>query len=88
MKRDTTLLPFDTSRECAAQQFAALKKMDISERAEMTFQLSDNLRSTIVSGIRHRHPDYNQEQVTKALLRLTLDGDLFEKVFPGCEIMP
>ena len=88
MKTDTTLLPLDTSRDCVVRQFAVLTKMTISERAEMTFQLSDNLRSTIVSGIRHRHPDYNQEQVTKALLRLTLDSDLFEKVFPGCEILP
>ncbi len=81
-------MPLDTSRDCAAQQFAVLTKMTISERAEMTFQLSDNLRSTIVSGIRHRHSDYNQDQVTKALLRLTLDKDMFDKVFPGCEIMP
>ena len=88
MKTDDTLLPRDTSRDCAARQLAALKKMDISERAEMTFQLSDNLRSIVVSGIRHRHQDYNQEQVTKALLRLTLDKDLFDKVFPGCEILP
>lgn len=88
MKTDITLLPFDTSRDCIVRQFDVLKKMDISERAEMTFQLSDNLRSTLVSGIRHRHPDYNQEQVTKALLRLTLDGDLFDKVFPGCEVLP
>ena len=88
MKTDTTLLPRDTSPHCAARQLAALKRMDISERAEMTFQLSDNLRSTLESGIRHRHPDYNPEQVTKALLRLTLDRDLFDKVFPGCEVVP
>ena len=60
--------------------------MGLSGRAEVTFQLSDQLYQVTKAGIRHRHPDYTEQQVTQAYLRLILDEELFEQVFPGCEI--
>lgn len=88
MKKDSALVSSDTSRESAAKQLEALRKMDISDRAEMTFQLSDNLRSIIESGIRDRHPEYSPKEIIQAVLKLTLDKDLFEKAFPGSEVAP
>ena len=79
-------IPFDTQREAAIKQYEILRKMDISARAEMTFQLSDNLRSILESGIRLRHPEYNQDEVKLAALRLTIDEELFNQAFPDCEI--
>ena len=60
--------------------------MGLEGRARLTFQLCDNLRETTKAGIRHRHPDYTDRQVTQAYLRLILDKELFQQVFPGCEI--
>ena len=86
MKTDTTLLPFDTAKDSATIQFEVLKKMDINARAKMTFELSDNLRSIIESGIQQRHPDYTQNQIKLAALRLTIGDDLFDQAFGGCEV--
>lgn len=62
--------------------------MGLEGRAKLTFELCENLRRITRAGIRHRHPDYTEPQVTQAYLRLILDKDLFQQVFPGCEIQP
>ena len=85
---DADLLPHDTKNDAFIKQIEVLRKMGISGRAQMTFELSDNLRSTVESGIRQRHPNYNEEQVKLAVFRLVLDKTLFDEAFPGCEVLP
>ena len=88
MIRKAATLPADTSKEAAKVQAEALRRMGLSGRAELTMQLCDNLRQITKAGIRHRHPDYTDQQITQAYLRLILEPELFQKVFPGSEIEP
>lgn len=88
MKTDNRSIPFDTTRDSAVKQFDILRKMDIEGRAAMTFELSDNLRSILASGIRQRHPDYNDDQIKMAVMRLTIDKKLFDEAFPDCKVVP
>ncbi len=76
----------DTSKDAAAKQVEVLRNMGLEGRARRTFQLCDNLREVTKAGIRHRHPDYTERQVTQAYLRLICDEKLFREMFPGCEI--
>jgi hypothetical protein len=76
----------DTSKDSALKQTEVLRNMGLSGRAEMTFQLCDNLRQITKAGIRHRHPDYTEQQVTRAYLSLILNKDLFRQIFPSTEI--
>ena len=76
----------DTSKEAAAKQLEVLRNMGPAGRLKLTMDLCDNLRSTTKAGIRHRHPEYTEQQVTQAYLRLILEPELFEQVFPNCEI--
>ena len=80
------MLPKDTHEVSAMRQFDVLRKMDISGRAEMTFQLSDNLRSIVEAGIHQRHPDYDQETVNQAALSLVVDKKLLNQAFAGREV--
>ena len=82
------ILPRDTQADSARKQFDVLKKMDISARAEMTFQLSDNLRSIVKAGIRQRHPDYTADEITQAVLSLVVDKDILIQAFGGREVSP
>ena len=82
------MLPCDTHAESAMMQFNVLKKMDISARAEMTFQLSDNLHSIVRAGIKHRHPNYTDRQITQAALSLIMDKDILAQIFGGDEVSP
>ncbi|MCI0498822.1 MAG: hypothetical protein L0Y36_03950 [Planctomycetales bacterium] len=88
MIRNADIVSGDTSKDAAAKQFEVLRNMGLQGRAKLTFQLCDNLREITRAGIRHRHPDYTEQQVTHAYLRLILDKELFQQVFPGCEIEP
>ncbi len=76
----------DTSQITELKQIETLRRMGLPGRAELTFQLCDNLRQITKAGIRHRHPDYTDQQVTQAYLRLILEPELFQQVFPNCEI--
>lgn len=87
MEFDTSL-PQDTSKDAALKQTEVLRSIGMEGRAELTFKLSENLRQITLAGIRHGHPDYTEQQVTQAYLKLILDPELFEQVFPGCEIEP
>lgn len=75
------MIPSDTTIEAAVRQFEILRKLDINARAEMTFQLSNNLRRIVEAGVRQRHPDYDGETVKKAVLRLMIGERLFQEVF-------
>jgi len=88
MKYQASIFSADTTADAAARQIETLRAIGTTRRAEMTFQLSDNLRAITEAGIRYRHPDYTDRQVVQAVLRLTLEKDVFEQVFPGCEILP
>ncbi|MCD6394176.1 MAG: hypothetical protein J7M40_11785 [Planctomycetes bacterium] len=79
-------IPLDTMADSLAMHIEALRKMDISARAQMMFELSDNLRSIVESGIRQRHPDYSAEEVQRAALGLTIDRALFNDAFGRGEV--
>ena len=83
---DCYIKPTDTTIEAARVQFDILRKLDASERANMTFQLSNNLRSITEAGVRSRHPDYDDERVKLAVMRLNLGDDLFGKAFGDVEV--
>jgi hypothetical protein len=80
------MIPRDTQQEIAMKQFDVLKKMDISTRAEITFQLSDNLRDIVQEGIRQRHLEYTQDQVVQATLSLIMDKEIVKQAFGGREL--
>lgn len=54
----------------------------------MTFELTDDLRRVTEAGVRHRHPDYDDDMVRLALIRLWLGPELFRRVHPAVEIEP
>ena len=86
MKMDNKSIPFDTARDAAVKQLDILRKMDIEGRAAMTFELSDNLRSILAAGIVQRHPDYSDDEIKMAVMRLTIDKKLFDQAFPDCKV--
>lgn len=83
---DKSIISADTARDAEIVRFKILQKLDIKARAEMTFQLSDNLRKITEAGIRYRHPDYSSQMVHLALMRLTLGYNLFNQIYPKIRV--
>ena len=78
----------DTSRESGRIHMDALRRLGIAGRASMTFELSDDVRRVAEAGVRHRHPEYDDDTVRLALVWLWLGPELFRQVHPAVEIDP
>jgi hypothetical protein len=80
-------LPKDTSLEAARVQMAAWERLGPSGKAALSFQLSEFTWRLSEAGVRHRHPEYNAEQVRLAAIRLRLGDKLFRAAYPAAEFL-
>jgi hypothetical protein len=78
-------IPADTTIEAARKQFEILRRLGSEARARMAFEMSDNLRSIVESGVRCRHPDYSEQKIQKEVLRLMIGEALFKQVYRDTE---
>ena len=78
----------DTTSEAASVQRDVWRRVTPEQRDQVAAQLSENVRTIAAEGVRRRHPEYNDEQVRLAVIRLQLGQTLFEEVHPDCEIVP
>ena len=62
----------DTSKHVRALQEKILQAMSGEQRLFLAFEMSDLARDFASSGIRQQHPDWNETQVARELLRLVL----------------
>lgn len=63
-------LPFDTSPEAAAVQQEIITRMTPAQRLRLASEMSESMRNLALAGVRHRHPDWSEEQCKRELLRL------------------
>jgi hypothetical protein len=80
--------PRDTSLEALRVQVDAWKRLGMDGRWKLTFELSENLGRVLAEGVRMRHPDYSEDQVRLAVIRLRIGDKLFHEVYPGVEVAP
>jgi hypothetical protein len=71
----------DTTPEALAVQFQVLRRLGPAGRLAMMFELSDNLRSLVEAGVRHRHPEWNDRTVEREVIRLMIGDDLFRQAY-------
>lgn len=76
----------DTTEEAARVQLAAFRRMTPEKRLELAFQMTNDLRRRLAEGVRQRHPEYSEDQVRLAVIRLTLGDDLFRTVYPDVDV--
>ena len=80
-------IPSDTTIEAARKEFEALRRLGPEGRARMTFELSNNLRRTVGAGVRQRHPDYDEQEIRREVVRLMIGDQLFQKAFGGSDTL-
>ncbi|MEN6575817.1 MAG: hypothetical protein ABFD90_05685 [Phycisphaerales bacterium] len=71
----------DTTPEALAVQLRVLRRLGPSGRAAMTFELCDNLRRLVRDGVRHRHPDWDDRNVEREVIRLMIGDSLFQRAY-------
>ena len=80
------MLPSDSSEEVLRTRYTILRRLGMADRARMAIELSDGLRALVESGVRMRHPDYDNYRVRLAVLRIALGERLFSQAYPDMEI--
>jgi hypothetical protein len=81
-----TGIPRDTSRNAFWVHCAALRKLGTSGRLRLAFDLTEQVWKTAEAGIRRRHPEFSDEQVRLALIKMRLGDELFRIGYPEREV--
>ncbi len=68
--------PRYTTDEAREVQIAAYRAMTPSQRVEIAFQLSDDVRALTQNGVRRRHPELDERGVHHEFLRILYGPDL------------
>jgi hypothetical protein len=58
--------------------------MTPSERLNVGLELTRMARDLVAQGIRARHPEYSDDQVKWALIRVWIGRDMFRRAYPHC----
>ena len=74
--------PIDTTLHAHRLQAEIYARMGGAARLSLAFELTEAVRQLAWAGIRHRHPDYSDDQVRAAWARLNLGDDLCREVWP------
>jgi len=67
--------PLDTSTTALERQRETFRRMTPGQRLALAAEMSDEIRAVTESGIRHRHPDYSDDEIRAALVVILLGRD-------------
>lgn len=73
----------DTSWEARQVQIEIFRRLGPEGRLSKALELAELSRQLLAEGVRRRHPDYNDEEVRLAVIRLQLPEELFKAAYPG-----
>jgi hypothetical protein len=82
------VIPADTRPEAAAVLLEIYRRMPPLRRFELALGMGETACSLSAVGVRSRHPNYTEEQVRLAVIRLRLGEEFFRKVYPGTDVQP
>ena len=78
----------DTTEEAAEVQRAIWRAMPDEKKFRLTLDASSAMAEIACTGIRMRHPQYDERQVKFAWLRLIMGRDAFVRSFPEVDVEP
>jgi hypothetical protein len=77
----------DTSPEAHAIQLEVYRSMSPERRLAIGVQMSEDGFAVMAAGIKARHPDYSEAEVTWALRRLRLGDDVLRDAWPAAPLV-
>lgn len=83
-----SLRPRDTSPEAAAVQAEVFRRAGPEGRLRMAVEMSEEMARVVEEGVRMRHPEYSDDDVRLAGIRIRLGDELFKAVYPDAKVEP
>ena len=62
--------------------------MGAEGRLRAALEMSEGMKRVLEDGVRARHPEYSEESVRLAAIRLMLGDTLFRAVYPSAQVEP
>jgi hypothetical protein len=75
----------DTTPEFSRLQVEIFRRMAPEERLRRGLELAQTCLDLMREGVRQRHPQYDEQQIREAVIRLTLPRELFLAAYPQAE---
>jgi hypothetical protein len=75
--------PADTSRAADDVQRDALRRLSPEQRGDLTCSMLDHAFDVARAAIRRRHPDYDEDAVRQAMIRMLHGDAIAAAAFPG-----
>jgi len=72
----------DTSEDAARVQLEVYRRMAPSQRLNVGLELTRMSRDLLAQGIRARHPEYSDDEVKWAVIRVWIGRDMFRRAYP------
>ena len=79
---NTMIRRSDTSLEANELQIEIYRSMSTDQKIQIGVNLTALSRELQGAGVRARHPEYSEDQVRLAVIRINLGDALFVKVYP------
>ena len=79
----------DTISHAEKVQLDIFRRMTPEKRLQAAIDLAQTSRKLLKEGVSTRHPEYNEDQIRLAVIRLMLGEDLFLTAYPNAkDIVP
>ena len=75
----------DTSPEAEAIQIEVFRRMSPERRLQAAIELAQMSRDLLTEGVRKRHPEYGEEEIRLAVIRILLPEQLFLAAYPTAQ---
>jgi len=76
------MVRIDTTVEAEKKQIEIFRKMGPERRLMSSISLAQTSRRLLAAGVRMRHPEYSDDQVRMAAIKLLLGDTLFAAAYP------
>jgi hypothetical protein len=73
----------DTSPEARRVLYDLYRRMPLGRKLELVLDMCDTGRLLAIAGLRMRHPNASEEELTRLWARQHLGRELFERVYGG-----
>ncbi len=73
---------FDTLPQMERIQTEILRKVKPEQRLKIALELSETSKKLLEEGVRSRHPEYTEQKIKLAVIRILLGEELFISVYP------
>lgn len=74
--------PRDTHPDAYEFQMRVYRRLSPQQRGEIAGAMSGDIRRIASDGIRHRHPEYSEEEIVRALVELLYGEQVAAAIWP------